>query len=79
MTATTTSQRAKILDLLKARGTVSNVELNKIAFRYSARLYELRQEGHRITTRPIRDGIVHYTYLGRAPYLGQGLYGKPVK
>lgn len=62
----TSTQRAKILDLLKERGTVTNVELNRIAFRYSARLFELRQEGHVITTMPTRpDGVVTYVYKGR--------------
>lgn len=64
--STTANQRAKILDLFKERGTVTNVELNKVAFRYSARLHELRQDGYRITTMPTgKDGVVAYVYQGR--------------
>ena len=43
------TQKEKILAMLKLRQH-SAVELNKIAFRYSARIEELRNQGHNIET-----------------------------
>jgi hypothetical protein len=42
------NQRERILSLLEERGElgVLNLELNEIAFRYGARLKELRDEGY---------------------------------
>ena len=39
------TQTGKILKLLKEQGSATNVELNKIAYRYSARIADLRDEG----------------------------------
>lgn len=58
------SKTAKILRLLLDKGTVTNVELNKICYRYSARVHELRKEGHMISTLFLGDGLYSYTYKG---------------
>lgn len=59
--------RAKILDLLQRQIFVTSTELNAIAYRYSARIYELRQDGHQIQT--MRDhpvpGVTTYAYLAK--------------
>lgn len=44
------SHTAKILKLLKEKGSAANIELNRVCFRFSARLYDLRQEGHDIVS-----------------------------
>lgn len=66
-TSTTASQRAKILDLLQQHGQVTSVELNAIAYRYSARIHELREDGHSIAT--LLDTptprVTTYVYLAR--------------
>jgi hypothetical protein len=56
------SQTHKILTLLKTNGSATNVELNRIAYRYSARIAELRKEGHDILTERLSEGIFRYTY-----------------
>ena len=38
--------KEKIFTKLKQGGWVSNRALNKVCFRYSARIHELREEGH---------------------------------
>ena len=43
------NQRQKILALLR-QGNVTNFELADICIRYSARIHELRKEGHEIET-----------------------------
>lgn len=58
------SQTAKILKLFKVNGSATNHELNKICFRYSARLMELRKEGHIIVSSHIKDGLWNYVYKG---------------
>lgn len=58
------SQTARILTLLKSKGRVTNVELNRIAFRYAARICDLRKEGHTIVTNRIKDGLFTFTYRG---------------
>lgn len=64
---TTATQRATILALLQQNVMVTSVQLNDIAYRYSARIYELRMEGHQIQT--IRDHpsprVTTYMYLAR--------------
>lgn len=61
------SQTERILRLLKRRGKfgASNRELNSICFRYSARIHELRKEGHHIEGERDRAGLFRY-YLTRA-------------
>lgn len=58
------NQTAKILRLFKEKGTVTNAELNKICFRYGARIYDLRKEGHAIVTNHISDGLYEFAYFG---------------
>ncbi|NHW45926.1 hypothetical protein HAV21_03310 [Paenarthrobacter sp. MSM-2-10-13] len=58
------SQTARILKLLQSKRRVSSHELNRLAYRYSARIAELRQEGHQILTERVKEGVFAYTYLG---------------
>lgn len=58
------AQAKKILALLKSRGTVTNYELNKIAFRYSARIMDLRKEGYRIVSNKVKGSLWEFTYRG---------------
>lgn len=59
------SQRDKVLAAIKA-GPVTNFELNKICYRYSARIYELREEGHQISTHIVDKATTVYTYRGKS-------------
>lgn len=56
------SQTTRILRLLKRQGSATNLELNPIAYRYSARIAELRKEGHSIVTDRLKEGVFRYTY-----------------
>lgn len=57
------SQTSKILKLLKEKGNATNIELNKICYRYGARIHELRQEGYNIIS--VREkGSIWRFYLG---------------
>lgn len=58
------TQAARILKLLKAKGQATNRELNRIAFRYSARLADLRAEGHKIVSVREKDGLWRFVYQG---------------
>ena len=53
------TQRDRILKLLEERKElgVTNYELNEIAFRYGARLKELREDGYQIKTVHIRKSV----------------------
>ena len=55
------SQKDRILARLR-RGPAFNRELNDIAFRYSARIAELRNEGHDIRWTAVkgRPGLTRY-------------------
>lgn len=55
------TQRAAILERLR-RGAVTNIELQKIGIRYSARICELRKMGYSIATKIVnrKDGITLY-------------------
>lgn len=66
-TLTGTSQTHRILKLLKAKGSATNIELNRICFRYGARLLELRREGHDILTIQESRGKFRYFYRGYLP------------
>ena len=48
------TQKERILARLQ-RGPATNRELNAIAFRYSARIAELRDGGHAIVWRAVKD------------------------
>lgn len=50
----------RILERLRV-GPVLNTELNRICFRYSARIYELRKLGHVIEVEKLADGVTRYT------------------
>lgn len=58
------SKTAKILRLLKDKRVATNKELNLLAFRYSARIHELRREGHIIVSEHVGDGLWLYHYEG---------------
>lgn len=60
----TESQTAKILKLLKKKGKLTNRQLNKICFRYAARLHELRKEGHIIVSNHVKEGLWEFVYKG---------------
>lgn len=57
------TQVEKILQLLKEAGDkgVTNIQLNEIAFRYSARLNDLRRDGYKIQATHIKDSIWKFT------------------
>ena len=54
------SSKERIYTRLLA-GPVTNTELNTIAFRYGARILELRGEGHRIDRELVGRGVFRYT------------------
>lgn len=58
-----TTQKERILDKLERAGAkgVSNIDLNQICFRYSARLKDLRDEGYQISTIRVKDSI--FTFI----------------
>lgn len=58
----TESQRDKILATLRRAGEsgVTNVELNKIALRYNARIQELYVRGYKIHSEELDGGITKY-------------------
>lgn len=59
------SNTAKILEYLKEHGRATNVQLAKIGGnRFGGRLFELRAEGHLITTNHVREGLFEYIYKG---------------
>jgi hypothetical protein len=57
------NQKEKILELLEEKGSVDNYALNKIAFRYSARIKDLREEGHNIKARHIKGSKWIFTLI----------------
>ncbi len=55
------TQTEKILELLqKNPGGVTSRELNEIAFRYSARIAELRKQGYNIKSTQIKKGLWNF-------------------
>lgn len=54
-------KRQAVLNLLESKGTVTNIELNSVCFRYGARIHELREQGHWITTERREDGVWTFT------------------
>jgi hypothetical protein len=57
-----TSQTARVLRLLKERGSVTNVEFNDmVCYRFSARIHELRNEGHEIISTREKGGVWRFT------------------
>lgn len=59
------SQSARILDLLKSGDEVTTLNLARIAFDYTARVSELRKEGHVILAEYEKPGVFRYSYLGQ--------------
>lgn len=56
------NQSEKILALLEKAGDrgVLNTSLNQIAFRYGARLHELRKQGYMISTIYVAPGLFRF-------------------
>ena len=54
------SQGDRILDLFKKERVVTNRQLNDIAFRYGARIHELRKDGYDIRTRRVKEGLFEF-------------------
>lgn len=59
-----TSQRMRILNRLK-EGELTTRELARIAFDYTARVSELRKDGHKIVSIYEKPGVWRYVYLGK--------------
>lgn len=64
MIPTKTSQTSRILQLLKQKKVVSNRDLNRICFRYGARLHELRNDGYLIVTQRTKGSSYNFIYKG---------------
>lgn len=62
------NQTARILRLLKDRRFVTNIDLNKICFRYGARLHDLRKEGYQIQREYERPGVHRYWLVPEREY-----------
>ncbi len=58
------SKTGRVLRYLKSQGSATNRELNRICFRYGARIYELRREGHIIRTSNLGSGLFSFHYMG---------------
>lgn len=63
-TFTKETQTRKILKLLKMKRVVTNYELSKIAFRYSARIMELRKDGYIIVSSHKGGSLWTFTFKG---------------
>jgi hypothetical protein len=57
------NQKQKIIKLLKSQEWTHISELNKICFRYGARLYELRSDGYRFMKRKAPDGFEEWKLI----------------
>lgn len=57
------AQCRAILERLKA-GPATNVDLDRIAQRFGARLYDLKKAGHIWTKKRVRPGVWLYTLKG---------------
>lgn len=66
MTATKESQTSRILRLLKKNGKATNIQLRTIAWRYPARILNLKQEGHLIRSIHVKGAVWLYMYDGEA-------------
>ena len=58
------SAKERILEQFQYAGTLTNVQLNEICYRYGARIYELRKEGHIIEKHCMDKGLYAYKYKG---------------
>lgn len=61
----TASQTARILKLLQTEHGVTNHQLNRIAFRYSARIADLRNEGWDILSIHEKGSLWRFVLKGR--------------
>jgi hypothetical protein len=59
------NQKQRILNRLK-QGKATSKDLNDICYRYSARLGELRKEGHQIRTTRVKQGLYEYQLITKA-------------
>lgn len=59
------SQTQRILEALKGDREVTTITLNRIAFDYTARVSELRKEGHVIVAEYVKPGLFRYHYKGQ--------------
>lgn len=59
------SKKARILALLQSRESVTNVDLNDIAFRFGARIKELRDEGWIINTEQVTLTLFRFRLIGK--------------
>lgn len=59
------TQRDVILEKFIDNEEMTNLELERIAFRYSARIHELRKLGHVFDKSYVRPGIWLYSYEGK--------------
>ena len=64
-TSRSPKQREKILNLLRERGRAgaTNGDLVRIAYRYSARLREIRLAGYGVRTDFVREAVFKYTLI----------------
>lgn len=53
-----------VLRALQKNGKMTNQELNKICFRYGARIADIRRDGYIIVTNQIKRGYFEYIYKG---------------
>lgn len=58
------SQYDKILDLFEQRGSLTNLDLAKVCYRYSARLGELRKSYKIAPAEYLKPGVFLYVFKG---------------
>ena len=58
------TKEARILRLLKSKGRATNAELNRICFRYGARIHDLRSDGYIIVTNRLKSGLFEFVFKG---------------
>lgn len=56
------TQAERILATLE-QGSATSIDLNKICYRYSARLYDLRKQGYVIKDRRLKQGVWEYSLV----------------
>lgn len=57
-------QTTKILKMFKERGRLTNTELNRVCYRYSARIHDLRKDGYVIASQRLHGGLWEFVYRG---------------
>lgn len=68
---TNLSQTARLLKLFKKQKILTNRQIVTMVgtYRYSARIAELRAEGHIIIAERVKDGLWRYIYKGQSDEL----------